>query len=370
MDIIRILYVNGGIMNRGGIESYMMNYYRNVDRNKVQIDFVVHGFEKGAYDDEIIELGGEIHNIPIKSKDYFGNIKALKDIFISGKYKIVHSHMDAMSMVVLKQAKKCGIPFRIAHSHGTQHLTNNKVKLLINEYARKTIVNYATHFCSCSEMAGQWLFGSDKNITIVNNAIDIEKFKVNIEITNEYKNKLNIKNKFVIGHVGAFHFYKNHDFILEIFSEVLKVKEESVLLLIGKGPLEKEIADKVKRLEITGKVKLLGERSDIAELMQVMDVLLLPSQFEGLPVVIIESQASALKSIISTNITREVKLCELVEFMDIENNPSDWANKILEFKNKNLKNDYSDLLIKNGYYIKNEALKLQNMYLRMYKEGE
>lgn len=301
MEIIRVLYVNGGLMDRGGISMHMMNYYRHLDKSRIQIDFVVHGFEKGIFDDEIYSLGGKIYNIPLKSKDYFGNIKALKEIFDTGKYKIVHSHMDAMNMVVLKIAKKCGIPIRIAHSHNTQHLTNNKIKFAINEYARLNISKYATHFFACSEKAGRWLFGdkavNNGKVTVIYNAIELEEFTFKQLKRDFLRDALDLKNNFVIGHIGRFDYQKNHLFLLDVFNETLKLTENVKLLLIGDGHLRDEIITKIKKLGIEDKVIMMGVRSDINDLLNVFDVFILPSVFEGLGTVVIEAQANGLNQL-------------------------------------------------------------------------
>lgn len=237
MEPIRILYVIGGIMGRGGIESYTMNYYRNIDKTKVQIDFVVHGYGKGVYDDEIIANGGKIYHVPVKTKDYFGNIKGLKKIFLSGDYKIVHSEMDAMNYVVLKLAKECGVPIRISHSHSTQHLTQNKLKFIINEYARKRINKYANYLFACSELAGRWLYGDKKvengEVKIINNAINLDKFEYSIKKREEIRRELGIENEFIIGHVGRLHFEKNQDFLLQVFQKVNELEKNTKLIIVG-----------------------------------------------------------------------------------------------------------------------------------------
>lgn len=373
MEPIRVLYVNGGIMHRGGIEAYMMNYYRHIDRKKVQIDFVVHGFEKGVYDDEIREMGGKIYNVPIKSKDYIGNIRALKAIFNTGEYKIIHSHMDAMSMVVLKIAKQCGVPIRIAHSHNTQHLTNSKIKYMLNEYARRNINKYATHLFACSEAAGRWLFGNAKydsgDVVLVNNAIEIEKFQFNEAKRELLRQQLGLSNNFVIGHVGRFDYQKNHLFLLNIFQETLKYIPNAKLVLIGEGHLKEKITKKIRDLEIEERVMMLGLRSDVNDLNNMFDIFLLPSLFEGLPVVAIEAQANGLPCLFSDTITKEVQVTDLVKFMSKEQTALDWGveiNRVLQ--QNNIRRSKKNILISNGYSIEDEAQRLENMYISLIEE--
>ena len=371
MEPKRILYVNGGIMSRGGIESYMMNYYRNLDRTKIQIDFIVHGFEKGVYDDEIISLGGKLYNIPVKSKDYIGNIKALRKIFLSGKYNIVHSHMDAMSMIVLKEAKRCGIPIRIAHSHNTQHLTNNNIKFLLNEYARKNIRKYANYLFACSEEAGRWLFGNESvnsgEVKIINNAIEIDKFKFDKNKRNEIRKELNIENNFVIGHVGRFDYQKNHMFLLKIFKETLNYINNAKLILVGDGHLKEEILNRIEELNIQTNVIVLGARNDVNDLNNAFDIFILPSLFEGFPVVAVEAQANGLQCLFSDSITKEVKLSKCTYFMSNEEAIDKWANKINYIKNTTKRLENANKIVEEKYCIKVKAKELEELYLELLK---
>jgi len=370
MEPIRVLYVNGGIMSRGGIESYMMNYYRFMDRKKVQIDFIVHGFDSGAYDDEIKFMGGKIYNVPVKSKNFNGNQRALKEIFLSGQYKIIHAHMDAMSMVVLKMAKKCGISIRIAHSHNVQHLTKNIIKYMLNEYARKNICRYATDLFACSSTAGKWLFGEafNNNGIIVKNAIDIDKYRYDVNVRNRMRTELNIENKFVVGHVGRFHFQKNHGYIIDIFVEFLKLKSNAVLLLVGEGERVCEMQEKVRLLGLEDKVKFLGTRADVDRILQALDVFILPSLFEGLGIVAIEAQASGLPCFLSDTITSEVVITELVQQLSITASPDYWAKNIFHTAQAIGRRDLSEKIINAGYDIRKEVHFLQEYYLNKSNE--
>lgn len=370
MEPIRILYVNGGPLNRGGIESYMMNYYRNFDRDKIQIDFVSIGLERAAYDDEINSLGGKIYYIPKKSKNYIGYIKALREIFKSEKYRIVHTHMDAMGMTVLKEAKKCNIPIRIAHSHNTQHLTNNTIKLRVNEYARKNINKYATHMFACSEAAGRWLFGDEAfeegKVCIVKNAINIEKFDFNIEQRSFLRNKYGILNdEIVIGHVGRFDYQKNHDFLINVFKKVTIKDNKYKLMLIGDGHLKNKIEEKINILGIKENVILTGAVNNAFEYFNAFDMFILPSVFEGLPVVGIEAQANGLACFVSNNITKEICINPNVDFLPIDNT-NIWVKNLMKEKSQK-RIDNNELILKSGYDIKQEATILQKKYISLWK---
>lgn len=362
----RILYVNGGIMHRGGIESYMMSYYRNIDRDKLQIDFIVHGYEKGVYDDEIEAMGGRIFRVPVKSKDYFGNIRELKKIFHTNDYKIVHSHMDAMSTVVLKIAKESNIPIRIAHSHNTQHLTTNKIKYLLNEYARKNITKYATHLFACSEPAARWLFGTtnvDKgNVVYVKNAINLEEYSFDSAMRAKYREEFGVKENLVIGHVGRFDYQKNHSYIIDIFSRLIQEVPNAKLVLIGDGKLKSKIQEKIIDYNLSNNIILLGMRDDVNKIMNSFDVFILPSHFEGLGIVLVEAQANGVKCITSDTTPIEVNISGGVKFLSIEqNNVGCWIQQIIDLDIKDRSIDISKFNSK-GYEIKNEAEKLQKLY--------
>lgn len=372
MEQIRILYVNGGSMNRGGIESYMMNYYRNFDKSKVQVDFVAIGHERAAYDDEIESLGGRMYYLPKKSKNYLGYQKGLRDIFKSGKYKIVHTHMDAMGMTVLKQAKKCNIPIRIAHSHNTQHLTNNFIKFKINEYARKNINKYSTHMFACSELAGRWLFGDrefeDGKVKMIKNAIDMKKFEFNPEKRKNIREKYGIfNNETLIGHIGRFDYQKNHSFIIDLFKKISEKDETMKLMLIGDGHLRGKIEKKIDEVNIKNKVILTGVLDNPQDYYNAFDIFLLPSHFEGLGIVAIEAQVNGLTCILSNTVPNESKVSENTKFVSIDDEKL-WINFILRIKENKIDRKINKQDIINlGYDIKSESRKLQDMYILLNK---
>lgn len=371
MKPVRILYVNGGPMNRGGIESYMMNYYRNIDKSKIQIDFISIGLERAAYDDEIESLGGKIYYVPKKSKNYLQYKAAIKNILEQNEYKIVHTHMDAMGTTVLKEAKKLKIPIRIAHSHNTKHLTKNIIKLAINEYARKNINKYATNMFACSELAGRWLFGNKAyesgSVEIVKNAIDINKFKYNYIKREEMRKKLNLSNEdLVIGHIGRFDHQKNHSFLLEIFKKVSQKDSKIKLILLGDGKLRNEIEGKINNLNISDKVIILGNVNNPYDYYNVFDLFILPSLFEGLPVVGIEAQANGLPCLFSDTITKELSINENVEFIPLSNK-EEWCEKVLKHITGTRNNNQS-FIIQSGYDIVSESRILEKKYISLFKE--
>lgn len=288
---IRIAQIVGKWLG-GGVEAVVMNYYRHLDHNKIQFDFICDDDSTNIPYDEIEKLGGKVILIPPYQK-VFKYQKELRRVLRDGKYKIVHSHINTLSVFPLYAAKKVGVPVRIAHSHST---TNKKEwkKNLLKQVLRPFSKKYATNYMCCSELAGRWLFGDkaydEGKVYLLNNAIDLDKFKYDKKIRDKKRKELGIKeDTIVIGHIGRFVAQKNHTFLIDIFNQFHKKEKNSILLLAGQGPLQEEIKNKVRELGLNDSVRFLGQRNDANELYQVFDVFLLPSLYEGLPVVGVEA---------------------------------------------------------------------------------
>ena len=364
MEPIRVLQVVT-IMNRGGLETMLMNYYRKIDRSKIQFDFMVHREERGDYDDEIEAMGGRIYRVlPIKPGNYKRYFQQLDNFFIKHKeYRVVHSHINENSGFVLKAAKKYNIPCRIAHSHLADLKLDYKYPFRL--YGRINLKSNVTEYFACSKDAGKWLFkNSKKDVIVLNNAVDAELFTPNNEVREKIRKKLNIENKFVIGHVGRFNPQKNHKFLIDVFNEILKIKNDAVLLMVGDGYLFDEVRTKVEKLGIQNNVKFLGIRSDIPTLMQGMDLFLFPSLFEGLPVVLVEAQAAGLKCVTSTGVTKESDLTDSLEFYDLNLSPKEWAEKVLNLDIN--KKDNSQILKEKGYDSATNIKWLVDFYSKYY----
>lgn len=356
---IRVLQVVT-YMGRGGLETMLMNYYRNIDRNKVQFDFLTHRDERWDYDDEIESLGGKIYHLPKLNPFSKSYLNALDKFFKEHKeYQIVHCHQDCLSGVVLKVAKKNGVRFTIAHAHSASQDKN--LKYFIKVLAKKNIKKYSDKMFACGEEAGKWMFETD-NFEVLNNAIDTDLYTYNKEKADKVKKESGIENKFVIGHVGRFNYPKNHKFIIDVFNEVQKVKEDSVLMLVGDGDLRAEIEQKVQDLGLSDKVIFTGVRSDVNELMQGMDMFLFPSLYEGLPVTMVEAQASGLKCIISDKVPLECKMTENVEVVKLEESPQKWAKEVLKYEKYERQNTKEEI-VKANFDIKANAKYLQEFYL-------
>lgn len=364
---IRVLHVVG-IMNRGGLETLIMNIYRNIDRNKVQFDFLVHKEEKGVFEKEILELGGKIHRVPYVNKvGHFGYIRALKKFFHNHtEYKIVHSHMNAMSGFILKEAKKANIPIRISHSH-TFNPKVSILKSIYTGYSKKFINDNATHKFACSRKAGKWLYGNNVDTVVINNGIELDKFRYNEEDCKQKKRELSIDDStIVIGHVGSFREAKNHDFLLDVFKYIEKRIDNVVLVLVGDGKLKKNIEQKAENLGIEHKIKFLGVRDDVHDILKIFDFMIFPSIYEGLGLSLIEAQASGVKCIISDVITKEVDMgLNLVDYINLSSPLSEWSKSILDNdKCKNREsNKIKDAILEKGYDIKYTVKYLEKLYV-------
>jgi len=368
----RIIQVIGSV-EKAGVESIVCNYYKHIDRNKFQFDFIVHDDSTFELSEEILKLGCKVYSVPHYRK-LFSYIKTLTKIFTEGKYRIVHSHMSTISVFSLFAAKKAKVPIRIAHSHGAGG--QNKDEFIKNILRRLLCLFskiYPTHLFACSEYAGRWMFGNKAykqgKITIIHNAIDHTKFLYNEEIREKVRAKLGITDKFVVGHVGRFMPQKNHGFLIEIFYELHKMEKDSVLLLVGEGKTRAYFEEKVKKLNLQDCVFFLGGRTDVNELYQAMDVFLLPSLYEGLPVVLVETQFAGLPAIISDDVNEEARFSDKIDFLSLDENPETWAKAAL-CKRVRDRSTTNFLGSGNKYHVETSAGDLADIYEKLIQEIE
>lgn len=354
--MIRILQcVNN--MNRAGLETMLMNYYRHIDRDLVQFDFLTHRPERGDYDDEIEQLGGRVYYAPrLYPQNYPAYFSYMKRFFAEHpEYRIVHSHIDAMSYLPLLAAKKAGIPVRIAHSHSTA--IDRDFKYLLKQYFRMRLPYTTNTYMTCGTEAGKFLFG-DRNSILIPNAVDAGNFHFDAEVRQKKRQQLGLRDEFVIGHVGRLTHLKNHRKLIKIFAVIEKICPDSRLMLVGTGEKESEIREQVKALGLEQKVMLLGSRSDVSELYQVMDVFVLPSLFEGVPVVGIEAQFADLPCIFSENVPGEVAFNPKATFVGLQEPAERWADIILQTKSAK-----REIICSDHYDIRRAYKILQDYYL-------
>ena len=376
---VKILYVLNDTLKYGGTERVCLNYLSHINRDKYQIDFLLHTTEDEIGNNKIcrdlLNAGTKIYCVPPRRISLYKNLKELYAFFRNNKYDVVHSHADAIGYIVLKIAKMCGHHYLIAHSHNTNFvLEGSGLKTLLHRvflnYCRLMIRKVTKNYMACSKMAGAWLFGKKNvengNVYILNNAIDLNKFKFNIRLRNEIRKELNIEGYKIIGHVGRFSYQKNHEFVLEVFMKIIAVDNKYKLLLIGTGENYEDIVKLVENYELSNYVRFLRNTNEVYKYYSAMDYFILPSRFEGLPVVLIEAQANGLKCLVTdnTHVTKAVKISPLVEFKKL-GSADEWAKYIISNIDYDRSIDWSKKIASNGYDISIEAKKLEKYYDRI-----
>lgn len=367
----RILHVFGG-MTRGGAETMVMNLYRTIERTKMQFDFIVHTEDKCAYDDEINSLGGRIYRIPrYRGKNHLQYNKAWCVFFQEHpEYKIIHGHVRSTASIYLKVANKYGLT-TIIHSHSTS--SGKGISALVKNILQLPLHNIADYLFACSIQSGEWLFGNKSckrsNFMVVNNAIDLAKFSFNECTRNKIRKELKLDGMFVVGHVGRLHPAKNHDFLLEIFKVLHDKVNNSILLIVGDGELRSDIQEKIELLKLTQSVILTGNRTDVPELLMAMDVFVLPSLWEGLPLTIVEAQASGLPCFISDTITDEVCITPYIRFISLSKTAREWTDNIISAE-KIDRTSIKHYIEESDFDIRVAVKKLTTFYENIEKEGK
>ena len=365
--MIRVLHVVGK-RPRGGVGTFLINMNRHIDLDVIKFDYLICDPSKkdGDFDREVKGFGAQVFVMPeLKYKNTLKYLSELEHFYKHNhNYDIVHVHSPNIGLFNFYLAKKYGIKHRLVHSHNTKY-SDKAISAIRNFFLQIPLKAYVTSKVACSRKASDFLFGNKAmekgEVFLAKNAIDANKFRFNKTIREQVRKKLNLEDKFVIGHVGRFNAQKNHSFLLEIFQQILKNDNNAVLMLVGNGELEDETRIKAKKLGIADSIVFMGLRSDVPDLLQAFDVFVLPSLFEGLPLVGIEIQAAGLPSVIANTVTDEIKVTEIVEFMSLEEQPIDWAKKILSYRNFERTDMFGEIL-RSGYDEKIAAKELQNHY--------
>lgn len=361
----RVLHVIGK-MDRAGAETILMNIYRNVNRDKLQFDFLVFSEEEGDYDKEIESMGGRIYrSVPFKGYNYFEFTRGINKFFREHPYKIVHGHIGSSAPIYLKIAKKNGA-YAIAHSHATN--SNQWRENLIFQVLSYRVRYIADYFFACSRQAGIDRFGikvvKSDQFTVLNNGIDSEKYRYTEERHTNLKKKFNMDNKLIIGHVGRFVPVKNHRFVVEVFEKIHEKEKESVLVLAGRGEEEANIKELVAEKGLEKKVLFLGVRNDIADIMNLFDVFLFPSFYEGLGIVGIEAQAAGLPCFFSENIPQEAIMTENVWRYSLDAGAEKWAKSIVDVVQCYERKDTKKYIEQKKFDIKGITAELEKFYLK------
>ena len=348
-------------MDRGGAETFIMNVYREINRSKVQFDFIVHTDKKCDYDDEIKSLGGKIYSLPrYKVYNDLEYKRAWRNFFkLHKEYNVIHGHMTSTASIYFKIAKEFGLK-TIAHSHSTS--SGVGLKSILVDYLNKNLNAVSDYKFACSKEAGEWLYGRYSDFNIIKNGIKVENFIFNKEVRKQKREELNLNNKIVIGHVGNFRYPKNHDFILNLFKDIYDENKNYKLILVGRA-VKENLLEQVRKMGLEDGVIFLGSRSDVNELLQAFDIFIMPSIYEGLGVSAIEAQISGLKCYLSDKIPREIKITDNVKFLSIDKNESRelWKQNLLDKKEYNRK-IHQKKIIEGGYDVSKISEYLETFY--------
>lgn len=373
VEPIRVMQIMGRMMG-GGVEATTLNHYRFLDHDRVQFDFVVQSDSDNVPVEEIERYGGRIFTVP-SYKNFTQYNSELHRVFKEEQPDIVHSNMNALSVFPLRAAARANIPIRIAHSHSTSN-PNEVAKNMVKNALRPFSKVYPTHLAACGTLSAEWLFGNkavqNGDVHYIHNAIDLHKFEFNAEKRAEYRASIGVQdNQLVIGQVGRFSAQKNQMFSLDVFREVLNRVPNAVLVFLGIGDTMEEVKQKAVELGMQNHVKFMGLRHDVAAWYSAFDVLLFPSLYEGLPLSLIEAQASGLPIVVSSCVTEEAFInIKLVTVMSLKQSPKQWADAIIQAsRSSDLASRCHQItpLQAAGYEIRDSAQALQQWYEDLYK---
>lgn len=349
--------------NRGGVETYIMNIYRHCDRDMLQFDFAYNSKRKMAYADEIRTMGGHIFQIPRIRDGAVAHYKGYQNVYGTHHYIGAYFATGAKlrNLDFFRYAKKFQVPIRVLHSHNNSEMPVSKADQWRERYVERHMDQYVNQYFACSEEAGKWMFG-DRKFKVLANGIDTEQFSYQPEIRADVRRKYNLGGKLVVGTVGRLAEQKNPFYILEIFAELKKINPNTSFLHVGDGPLREPLEKRARELKIKEDYHFIGQTDQTAEYLNAMDVFLLPSKFEGFPMVLVEAQSAGLPCFVANNITHDCKLTNNMYFLDINRRPSDWAYKVNQIDPDNRK-DQTSFIINAGYDIHQTAKKFQDYFL-------
>lgn len=382
-EAVRVLHVLGNT-NLGGAESRIMDLYRHTDRNRVQFDFLVHSGEEGFYEKEIRELGGRIFRVPrFRIYNYFSYRKALKEFFQKHhEFALVQGHMTSTAAIYLPIAKKAGVKKTAAHARSAG--VDKGLKGTMTRFLRRNLADKADYLFTCSELAGISVYGEkavrEGKTIFIPNAIDCAGFTFDPEKRKKMREELGLTDALIIGHVGRFHYAKNHEYLIRVFAELCRMSagaggstaetgadQKYHLILLGEGPLMEDTRKLAEELGVADRVHFLGNHKNIADYYQAMDYFVYPSRYEGMPGTIVEAQASGLPCLMSDTICREVIATELVETMSIEEEPKVWAEELqrridaLVSKQEN-REKYAAKMAAAGFDVQAQAERMMRFY--------
>lgn len=348
--------------NLGGIETFVLNFIRYISPNEIRFDFIT-PYEKIAIEDNVKSLGSKVYHLPSRKKNYLKYKSMLKQFMISyaKEYDAVWQN-DCLfcNLDILKYAKKYGIQKRIIHAHNSQALGNTG-RLIRHTIGKYMLKFYATDYFACSTLAAEWSYPHYIKYVIIPDAIETKKFCYNQEIRIKKREEMNVKNSVVYGCIGRLDFQKNQLFLLDIFKEILKYQSNAILWLIGDGEDRKKIENKAKMLKIDENVLFLGVRKDVPLLLQAMDVMIMPSKFEGLGIAAIESQAAALPSLLADTLPKETRVTRFASYLSLNENAEVWAKTAIKMSLEKERYDTSEEIAQHGFDIRTASRFLSNV---------
>lgn len=364
---IKVLQVIGKL-RIGGAETVAMNLYRYINRNKFEFHYLVYGNDIGDYEAEVVELGGKVIHMNYSSrhiKKYKNDL--LKIMMEEGPYDIIHTHMMFHNGIVLQIAKNAGIQIKVSHSHSTNDGgIKNVIRYIYLKYMRKLICDNADLLIGCGKDAGNFLYGkkvyAEKGI-LIRNGINIEKYQFNEQIRDEMRKKYGVSDKIVYGCIGHFEPVKNHSFLICVFEKLCKINENARLLLLGDGKLRSEFENACKKKHLEHNVFFTGNVNNVHEWLQMMDFLLMPSLYEGIPVTLIEAQASGIKCFVSDKVPREVNVTGRITYIPL--NIDKWIELLNENIDYDRKVEVVKYLVDNGYDVRKSVAELEEKYMEM-----
>lgn len=357
-----------GALELGGSQSFVMELYRNIDRTKVQFDFVIFEGWRGPLFDEIQELGGRIYDSPkYNGINHIRFISWWNRFFDSHpEYHVLHGHVRSVASIYLPIAKKHRV-FTVLHSHSASN--GDGCKSIAKALLQLPVRHIADYYMACSDDAGRWLFGEQvihsKKYSTIPNAINIKRFEYDIDVRDRMRKALGLEESLVIGHIGRFYDVKNHVFLLHVLSEVIRARKDVKLIFVGDGPLKSEIEDKCKEMHLLDYVVFTGNRIDTENFYQAMDIFVFPSKWEGLGIAAIEAQASGLPCVISEGVPKSVDVgAGLVKRVSLDLGVKSWANAVINTDTSNRQSRLSEVKA-SGFDVKDNAYKMQMFYLKV-----
>lgn len=350
-------------MEPAGVQSFLMNLYRNIDRSIVQFDFLVHYKEHQFYDDEIERMGGRIYKLSVR-EDYnlIAYTKELRAFFRQHReYSVLHGHMETLSSIWMAEAERAGIPTRIAHSHTAGFGVG--AKAVVRQLFRHQYPLHATDLFACSKAAGDFMF-SGRKYRLIPNAIDTSRFAFKQDVRESVRIELGINTStFVVGSVGRFHVSKNYSFLIKVMEKLAALKSDCVLLLVGDGEERGRLESEIDERGLEGIVRFVGKREDVHRFYQAFDAFVLPSRYEGLPLVGIEAQASGCPAFFSTGVSAETGITDLATFLPLDVGPEAWARAIINAETASPREAYAVAVANAGYDVHRLAENMTRFYL-------